>query len=85
MVMLNADTQLFPHHMGALYDLTAPTAEVARHPKDPSIWGLKNLSQGAWTATPRDAAATPVPPGRSVSLKQGTVIDFGTTTAEVRA
>ena len=44
-VMLNRDTQLFPHHVDdqRLYDFSQPVAAVIQHPTDPRIWGLKNM------------------------------------------
>ena len=49
-VMLNHDTQLFPHHVDdeRLYDFSRPVAAVAAHPTNPNVWGLKNLSQDKW-------------------------------------
>ena len=42
-VMLNHDTQLFPHHLDQQrrYDLSQPGAAVQRHPQNPNLWGLK--------------------------------------------
>ena len=57
-VMLNHDTQLFPHHIddALLYDFSAPVAAVAVHPTQPNVWGLKNLSQNSWAITAADGS-----------------------------
>ena len=57
-VMLNHDTKLYPHHLEQtkLYDFSAPVAEVTRHPTNPNLWGLRNLSTAQWTSTLRDGS-----------------------------
>jgi DNA-binding helix-hairpin-helix protein with protein kinase domain len=83
-IMLNHDTQLFPHHLGNLYDFTAPIAEVSRHPQNPNVWGLKNLSQEKWVTTRPDGAMSEVPPGRAATIAVGVKIGFGAAEGEIR-
>lgn len=85
-VMLNHDTNLFPHHIddGRLYDFSAPVASIAVHPTNPGIWGLKNLSQDKWFITASDGSVKDVEPERSVTLAVGTKIRFGKTEGEIR-
>jgi hypothetical protein len=84
-VMLNSDTQLFPHHIDdqKMYDLSQPVAAVTQHPTDPNIWGLKNLSQEKWGITTADGTVKDVEPGRSVTLAVGTRINFGKVEGEI--
>jgi hypothetical protein len=85
-VMLNYDTQLFPHHLeeGRLYDFSHPVATVTQHPTNKSLWGLKNLSKGKWVSTRTDGKVMDVEPERSVGLSIGTKIQFGETEGEIR-
>jgi DNA-binding helix-hairpin-helix protein with protein kinase domain len=85
-IMLNHDTQLFPHHVDdqRMYDFSKPVATVAQHPKDPSVWGLKNLSDEKWSITGFDGSITDVEPGRSVRLAVGLRINFGKKEGEIR-
>jgi DNA-binding helix-hairpin-helix protein with protein kinase domain len=85
-VMLNHDTKLFPHHVddARLYDFSAPIAAVGVHPTNPSIWGLKNLSQDNWFITAADGSVKDVAPERSVSIAIGTKIQFGKTEGEFK-
>jgi len=85
-VMLNHDTQLFPHHTENRneYDFSAPVAEVSRHPKDPNIWGLKNLSKDKWVAAFPDGSFKDIEPGRNITLAQGIRIQFGQSEGEIR-
>lgn len=85
-VMLNPSSKLYPHHLEGsrnAVDFSKPFAEVTRHPTDPSLLGLKNLSDQAWTAT-IDGAMREVAPARSVALSNGTRIHFGRAEGEVR-
>lgn len=78
-VMLNHNAHLFPHHVDdeRKYDFTQPFATVTRHPTEPNIWGLKNLSRQNWSATNTRGEVKDVGPGRSVTLAVGTRINFG--------
>ncbi len=85
-VMLNHDGRLFPHHVddNRSYDFSKPMGEVAQHPSNPQIWGLKNLSNDKWVATTADGDVRDVAPGRSVTLATGTRIHFGHSEGEIR-
>lgn len=85
--MLNYNTQLFPHHTdaGRMYDFSRPTAEVAQHPTNKNLWGLKNLSDEKWVGTSADGQVRDIAPGRSVALSVGTTIQFGSAAGEIRA
>jgi serine/threonine protein kinase len=84
-VMLNYDTQLFPHHVDdqQQFNFLHPIAEVTRHPQHPDTWGLKNLSQENWQIT--TGSRQIVPPDRSVTLLHGMRINFGKLEGEIRA
>ena len=85
-VMLNADTKLYSHHVGGSIsdiDFKNPVAEVSRHPKDPNIWGIKNLTTYKWTFTTASNETRDVEPGRSVPLSTGTKINFGKVEGEI--
>lgn len=86
-VMLNHDTRLYPHHVDddRIYDFTKPIAEIAQHPRDPQIWGLRNLGDEKWTVTTDDGKSfVDVPPGRSVTLAVDTKINFGKREGDIR-
>ena len=85
-VMLNHDTRLFLHHVDdeEKYNFSQPIATVTRHPTDPNIWGLKNLSIHNWSSTSVSGEVRDVWPGRSVTLAVGTKINFGRMVGEIR-
>lgn len=84
-VMLNHDTQLFPHHVDGdrLYDFSQPVAAVGRHPQKQDVWGLKNLSNATWATTSPDGEMKEVPPRLSATLAKGTTIHFGKTEGQI--
>jgi len=85
-IMLNHDTKLYPHHIDPqrIYDFSQPAASMNQHPKEPNIWGLKNLSAEKWVATTKEGTFKDIEPGKSVSLAGGTVINFGKVQGEIR-
>jgi len=83
-IMLNRDTQLFPHHLGNAYQFDRPVAEVSRHPTNPNIWGLKNLSSTRWTITTAEGNMKNIEPNQSLTLAVGTKINFGQVMGEIR-
>ena len=85
-VMLNYNTELFPHHIDdrRMFDFSAPVAVVSQHPANPNVWGLKNVSTDKWVITAADGSVKDVEPGRSVSLTVGTRIQFSRAEGEIR-
>lgn len=59
-------------------------AAVIPNPTDPTILGLQNLSQQAWSATVPDGSPRRVEPGRSLKLAGGTTINFGAARGTIR-
>lgn len=84
-VALNHNTQLYSHHLdrNGSYRFTPVLAEVSRHPHEPNVWGLKNLSSDKWTVIRPDGAMNDVPPGRTVRLDRGVNLQFGAVNGEV--
>lgn len=84
-VMLNHDTVLHPHHVdpNRMYDFGSPVAEVARHPTDERVWGLRNVSATAWSADLADGESRMVEPGETVRLTAESTIHVGSVDAVV--
>ena len=83
-VMLNHDSRLYPHHLGDTFNFGYPVAEVERHPQNPSVWGLKNLTQNSWMMLKQDGTSVEVPAGRRAVLGYGTRLQFGAVEGEIR-
>jgi DNA-binding helix-hairpin-helix protein with protein kinase domain len=85
-VMLNFDTQLFLHHIDnqKQYEFSQPVAAMTQNPKNPNVWGLKNLSEQKWVITTVDGRVKDVEQGQTVTLAVGTKINFGKTEGEIR-
>lgn len=85
-VMLNHDTRLFINHIDPNKpdDFSEVAAEVNRHPNDPNIWGLKNLTPEKWVVTYANGDVKDVAPGRSLTISEGAAVNFGPTQGEIR-
>ncbi|MGO9372453.1 MAG: serine/threonine protein kinase, partial [Syntrophobacteraceae bacterium] len=59
-------------------------AAVTRHPNDPNIWGLKNLSSDKWVVTKPGNSTLEIVPGRSLAMAIGTRVNFGNREGEIR-
>ncbi len=85
-VVLRHDAKLYAHHLdrNKLYDFSRPLAEVAIHPTNPSIWGLRNLGDDKWVATLPNGEVRDVPPSRTVTIATGLRLQFGASEGELR-
>ena len=85
-LILGPRVKLFPHHVNpnSMYDFSAPIAEVTVHPTQPDVLGLKNLTGNKWTYQGPDRTIKEVTQGMSCRLAAGSVINFGSASAEVR-
>lgn len=75
-VVVADNATLHARHLSPAGD-DAVVAIVNRHPKQPDLIGLKNLSGKPWNAILADGRKVTVEPGRNVSLAVGVQIDFG--------
>lgn len=84
-VMLNKDALLHAHHTepSRRFDFGTPVAEVCRHPNDPNVLGLRNLSTRSWRCVLEGGSAHQVGPGHAVRLAPGSTIDFGETRGRI--
>jgi len=85
-IILNKDSKLFAHHIndGDPVSFAAPVAEVSRHPANPDLWGLKNMTGKIWTITGRSGNIRQVNPGQSVGLADGVRVHFGSSEGEIK-
>lgn len=83
-VILSQETRLYGYHVGEAVEDGSPIAEVSRHPSNPTILGIRNLTNDSWTLTRPDGTIVDVPPGRSASIASGNKINFGQVTGEIR-
>mgnify|MGYP000392109233 CR=1 FL=1 len=75
--------KVFAHHTHQRLNFSQEVARVAQHPHNPSRWGLKNTGVQAWIVTTNEGKSLEVPVGRSLPLKHGLTIQFGTTTGQL--
>ncbi len=75
-VLLNHDTVLSGHHLGRQLDVHTPMMRVSQHPRNPSRWGLTNLTDSDWVYRVGSGDERLAEPGRSVPLRAGLVIEL---------
>jgi eukaryotic-like serine/threonine-protein kinase len=83
-IMLNFNTKLYSHHIDCDYCFDQAIAEVKKHPRDPNIWGLVNLSEKKWVITNNDGRMTDVEPGKNAMIASGVKINFGSVEGEIK-
>lgn len=86
LVMLNYDTQLFPHHIDnqSTYDFSSPVAEITQFLTVPTtIQGLKNISNEKWVVITKDGITHEALPGQIVTIEDGLRISFGKVEGEI--
>ena len=85
-VILNRGSKLYPHHVdpSSTFDFSHPVAEVAQHPTNPGLLGLRNLTQRPWHGKRTGGELQQIPPGKNFSLRNGATVDFGRVSGGVR-
>jgi hypothetical protein len=64
------------HTLDGSNDYTAVTGEVIVNKNNPSLWGIKNLSEDMWAVTPDGGEEKTVPKGSVVPIATNTVVQF---------
>lgn len=82
-VAVSEGAHLHGHHLNGDYDYATTIAEVVRHPTNPDLLGLRNLTEGLWTARLPGGDEREVEPGRSVRVTPGVEVDLGRVVARV--
>lgn len=86
-LFLNMDKDLVPLTLDKLlYDgahsqpeqVCRPIGKVVANKKNPSLWGIQNLSDHTWQCTLPDQRTIEVEPKKAVPIFRGSNIDFGT-------
>lgn len=82
-IVLRKNTRILGRHLRnpRISDQTI-VGSLVQHPKDPSIWGIRNETITPWRAIFSDKDEA-VPPGRSVPIKKHVRIDIGGTISEI--
>jgi serine/threonine protein kinase len=85
-VQASAENELHPHHFDSFQalQLHQPLARVVAHPDDPSLIGLRNLSDAPWRARLIGGGERRLDPGQSIKLTVLTLLEtpLGTVVVE---
>ncbi len=83
-IVLNDDTELFPHHLGEFYDFTRVIGKVVKHPTE-EIYGIRNCSPMVWKVRTVEGSEIEVPIGKTAAIREGNIIKFGKVEGELRS
>jgi len=85
-LLLNKETKLLQRHIKHSSDQpNTIIGEVVQNPQNPNVWGIRNLTEKAWTAIFPDGSHKPVEPQRAAPLKLGLKLNISGTEAEIVA
>jgi len=79
-ITLAPQARVYAHHLvddPDRHDFTAVVGEVTEHARQRGRFGLTNRTDRAWTMRRPDGSAQAVPPGRTVGLKPGLLLELG--------
>ncbi len=79
-IMLNKNTKISEHHITGNYGIASYVGAVSQKPGDPSVWGIRNDSGGAWRYKNADGTVINIEHGKSAPITSGASIDFGAAT-----
>ena len=84
-LVLTRTGKVHAHHVLHDYDYDTVIGTVTAHPSKPSVWGLRNDTDAQWRVNLPSGSVMSVPPGRTVGLIAGAVIDFGTASGRIES
>lgn len=76
-VPITSDTKLYSHHINENYDMDTVVGEITVNPKNPSLWGIRNMTNNNWTYIKGDGTQIAVAPGKAAAIAKNAKINFG--------
>ena len=76
-VILQKGAKLYSHTINADFDMDTVVAEVVQNPKNPALWGIKNLTKANWVYIKSDGTQIAIAPEKSASIAKDAKINFG--------
>ena len=81
-VPITSATKLYSHHINEDYDMDTIVGTIVVNPKNPSLWGIRNMTNENWTYIKGDGTQIAVAPGKAASIAKSAKINFGTVEGE---
>lgn len=76
-VLITSETKIYAHDISDNFDMDTVVADISVNPKNPSMWGVRNLTNNNWTYISSNGRQIPVPNGRSAAISKNAQINFG--------
>lgn len=85
-VLLQGNAKILLRHVDPYgQDPNAVVGQVVQNPNNPRVWGIRNLSEAAWTATMPDGTVKDISPQRAVPINIGIKLKIQGSSAEIGA
>lgn len=81
-VIIHKKAKVYAHQIKGNFDMKTVVSEVVQSPKNPLLWGMKNLSKNNWVYLKPDGTQITVAPERSALITRNAKIDFGQSVGE---
>ena len=85
-LIINPNTKIYAYQLDpGLFDIEEGdviVGEVAQNPKNPSVWGLRNLTGDNWFYSTANGEEKSCAPNKAIVLNKELSINFGTATGE---
>ena len=79
-ILITLKSKIFSHYIFDDYDMNKIVAEIAKNPKNPKIWGLKNKTNANWTYIRKDKSQIIIEPNKFAVISRNILINFGKST-----
>lgn len=76
-VPITSESKIYSHHINEDYDMDIVVGEVVVNPKNPALWGIRNLTTENWTYVKGDGTQIAVVPGKAAAIAKNAKIIFG--------
>jgi serine/threonine protein kinase len=84
-VVLYPGMKIYKNHLGLVDEFDSVIGEVVQNKKNPSLWGIKNLTDDTWQETTPDGNTKTVDKNGAVRALKGIKVSFGSgVTAEIK-
>ena len=83
-ILITSTAKIYARHTEGGNDMETVTGAVAVNPDNPSVWGIRNMTNYNWTYISGDGSQVTVAPGKAARILPDAKIDFGRETAEFK-
>ena len=76
-IPITLDKKIYSDYINDDGDMKTIVADFVQNPKNPNLWGMRNMTKNNWIYVKKDGTQINVEPGKVGSIVQGVSFDFG--------